>query len=137
MSLASRSTVLRASAPAQVPVRTARVQLAQPRRCNVTCQSQAGHGDLPRREALALAAGALAFLGTSQGASADAEAPAEPAVTQKVFFDISVGGKPAGRVVLGLFGDVVPKTTANFVALTKGETFGGYKGAPFHRIIKE
>ncbi len=43
----------------------------------------------------------------------------EPAVTQKVFFDVSVGGVPAGRIVLGLYGDVVPKTVANFVALGK------------------
>jgi hypothetical protein len=34
-----------------------------------------------------------------------------------VYFDISVGGKPAGRVVLGLFGEDCPKTVANFVAL--------------------
>ena len=38
-------------------------------------------------------------------------------VTDKVFFDLTMGGKPAGRVVIGLFGDVVPKTAANFVAL--------------------
>ena len=38
-------------------------------------------------------------------------------MTDKVFFDLTVGGKPAGRVVIGLFGDVVPKTAANFVAL--------------------
>jgi hypothetical protein len=35
----------------------------------------------------------------------------------QVFFDVSVGGKPAGRVVIGLFGNEVPKTTANFAAL--------------------
>ena len=38
-------------------------------------------------------------------------------VTDKVFFDLTVGGKPAGRVVIGVFGDIVPKTAANFVAL--------------------
>ena len=38
-------------------------------------------------------------------------------ITQKVFFDLTVGGKPAGRVVLGLYGEAVPKTVANFVAL--------------------
>lgn len=113
--------------------RPARVQAVQLRRCTIACRASQG-GDVPRREALALAAGALALLGASAGASADAEAPS---VTQKVFFDVTIGDKPAGRIVLGLFGDAVPKTTANFVALTKGESFGGYKGAPFHRIIKE
>ena len=34
----------------------------------------------------------------------------EPKVTNKVFFDISIGGKPAGRIIMGLYGDVVPKT---------------------------
>ena len=38
-------------------------------------------------------------------------------MTDKVYFDLVSGGKPAGRVVIGLYGEVVPKTTANFVAL--------------------
>ena len=50
-------------------------------------------------------------------ASAAAGADGSPAVTQKVYFDLAVQGKPAGRVVLGLFGDQVPKTAANFAAL--------------------
>lgn len=28
-----------------------------------------------------------------------------PEVTQKVFFDVSVGGQSAGRIVIGLFGE--------------------------------
>ena len=42
---------------------------------------------------------------------------ASPEVTQKVFMDITVGGQPAGRIVLGLYGNDVPKTVANFSAL--------------------
>jgi peptidyl-prolyl cis-trans isomerase B (cyclophilin B) len=42
---------------------------------------------------------------------------AEPEVTQKVFMDLTVGGKPVGRIVLGLFGTEVPRTAANFAAL--------------------
>lgn len=38
----------------------------------------------------------------------------------QVYFDITVGGEPAGRVVLGLYGNAVPKTVANFVALATG-----------------
>lgn len=48
--------------------------------------------------------------------SARADALA-PEVTDKVYMDLTVGGKPAGRVVLGLFGRDVPRTTANFKAL--------------------
>jgi peptidyl-prolyl isomerase H (cyclophilin H) len=31
-----------------------------------------------------------------------------------VFFDISIGGQPAGRMKMELFADVVPKTAENF-----------------------
>lgn len=65
-----------------------------------------------------------------------------PKITNKVFFDISIGGKPAGRIVIGLFGDVVPKTAQNFLHLAKCDKGIGtsgkelcYRGSPFHRII--
>ncbi|KAJ7365828.1 hypothetical protein OS493_002549 [Desmophyllum pertusum] len=42
-------------------------------------------------------------------------------VTRKVFFDVSVGGQPLGRIVLGLFGNTAPKTVTNFVSLAGNE----------------
>jgi hypothetical protein len=34
---------------------------------------------------------------------------ADPEVTQKVYFDVTIGGEPAGRIVLGVYGNEVPK----------------------------
>ena len=38
-------------------------------------------------------------------------------ITSKVFFDVQIGDADAGRIVMGLFGETVPKTAENFRAL--------------------
>ncbi|KAF6198846.1 hypothetical protein GE061_006869 [Apolygus lucorum] len=60
-----------------------------------------------------------------------------PLVTQKVWFDITIGGRDVGRVEIGLFGDLVGRTVRNFVSLAQNPQGRGYKGSKFHRVIKD
>lgn len=92
---------------------------------------------------------ALALVLVSNAAFADAapvstapKAAAITDVTTRVYFDMAVDGKPAGRIVFGLYGNAVPKTVENFRALAtgeKGKSASGavlsYKGSVFHRVI--
>jgi len=68
--------------------------------------------------------------------------PSQFSVTDTVFLDVSINGTDAGRIEIGLFGKLAPKTVENFRSLCTGEKGVGKLGKPlhyqdslFHRII--
>lgn len=68
----------------------------------------------------------------------------EAVVTDRAFFEIKIGDRVVGKILIGLFGGLVPRTVQNFKALCTGEKGQGpsgkplhYKGTPFHRVISD
>lgn len=49
-----------------------------------------------------------------------------------VYLDVKLGQEKAGRVVIELFNDIVPKSAENFRALCTGEKGLGKNGRPLH-----
>jgi hypothetical protein len=67
--------------------------------------------------------------------SASQDDPEE--VTEKLYFDVTIGGQDAGRIVFGMFGNTVPRTVANFATICKEGIKGmSYNGTKFHRVIQ-
>lgn len=56
---------------------------------------------------------------------------AEPAITDRVYFDLRLDGGAAERVTIGLYGEVTPSTVANFKALVRS----GYVGTSVYRVV--
>ncbi|KAK6022791.1 peptidyl-prolyl cis-trans isomerase, cyclophilin-type, partial [Ostertagia ostertagi] len=54
-----------------------------------------------------------------------------------VWLEIDSNGTLLGRIEIGLFGKIVPKTVKNFVELSKRPKGEGYIGSPFHRIARD
>jgi len=69
------------------------------------------------------------------GAAAAPAAKRRRSENPHVYFDVTAGGTAAGRIIMELRADVVPRTAENFRQLCTGEPGFGYKGSNFHRII--
>jgi len=74
--------------------------------------------------------------------------PVKYLVTQECWLDLAVKDSndstnvlKEGRVVIGLFGDIVPMTATNFAQLSKGmkrdRQVMSYKNSPIHRIVRD
>ena len=69
---------------------------------------------------------------------------ADRVINPRVYMDLQIGGRRAGRLVIELFADVVPRTAENFRCLCTGERGLGhktgkalhFKNTIFHRVIK-
>lgn len=60
---------------------------------------------------------------------------ASPRVTSRCYLDVGIGGEPAGRLVIDLFGELCPRAAENFRALCTGEKGFGYAGSNFYRVV--
>ena len=106
-----------------------------------TCEMSAAHAAMDALDALGAvpkSASQLFSFATNAGTVT------EEFVRPRVFFDLQIGGRRAGRIVMELFSDIVPRTAENFRCLCTGERGAGaktgralhYKNMIFHRVIK-
>lgn len=96
-------------------------------------------GQTNRRSAL-VAALAAPILGSLPGVVAPSPAVAaelEAKVTDKVFFDLAIDSEPAGRVVVGVFGESSPIAAARFKALAAGIQGLGYRRSEISAVEYE
>lgn len=74
--------------------------------------------------------------GPETGEAMETEAPKKKG-NPRVYFDINIGGRSAGRIVMILRSDVVPMTAENFRCLCTHDKGFGYRGSTFHRVIPQ
>lgn len=80
-------------------------------------------------------ASALLQLGSNPCSAAYIDPTTDPPrVTNRVYLDVQIGDKNPGRLVIGLFGDLMPRVSENFAALCEGNS---YAGTTFYRVLSD
>ena len=107
---------------------------------SISMTIQKGGISTSRRSFITSAAVTSSFLATTTASNSNAayiDANTDlPAVTKKVYLDVKVkDADGGGRLVIGLFGDFMPKTTENFIKLCEGTGDLSYTGTTFYRVI--
>ncbi|KAL2531674.1 Peptidyl-prolyl cis-trans isomerase CYP21-1 [Abeliophyllum distichum] len=94
----------------------------------------------PRYIAIFVMALVLIFLAFSFSQREEEKVEEAYEITHRVFLDVDIDKQRTGRIIIGLYGQVVPRTVENFRALCTGEmgkSANGkvlhYKGTPFHQ----
>lgn len=108
-------------------------------------EKQGSQSGKPRRKVMIANCGEIDTSGPAaqpESQPETVERPPRGSTNPVVFFDMTLGGKQGGLIVMELFADVVPKTAENFRALCTGEKGRGRSGKPlhfksssFHRVI--
>ncbi|KAG8470703.1 hypothetical protein KFE25_009124 [Diacronema lutheri] len=125
------------------------VRAAAPAPAAADALPQLGRRELAERiVALSGAAGAGCLSATRRAAADDvaagvplpSNAPLDPAtdtipVSDVCYLDLAIDGSPAGRVLIELYGSIVPRTVDNFKALALGTQGFGYAGTQVFRVV--
>lgn len=57
-----------------------------------------------------------------------------PEITKRVFIDVLINGRDEGRIEIGLFGELMPRTVDNFAKLFESNA---YEGTNFYRVLSD
>lgn len=60
--------------------------------------------------------------------------PDQPKVTKRCYLDVQIGDKESDRLVIGLFGEALPRTVENFERLCSNNS---YAGTTFYRVLAD
>ncbi|XP_076915466.1 peptidyl-prolyl cis-trans isomerase CYP26-2, chloroplastic-like [Bidens hawaiensis] len=71
---------------------------------------------------------------TDTSATTEVDSCTDKVLTKRAFLDISIDGKPIGRIVVGLYGNSVPNGTAKFSDFVSGAAGVSYRRKEFIKI---